>query len=632
MLCFLLVLLAFVCKLHVTIAAATEDEITNLPGWPTNVALPSKQYSGYLDIEDNTIHLHYWFVESELNPATAPTTIWFNGGPGCSSLDGFFYEQGPFELIESTESYAVHGVALKTREYRWNRIANMVFIEQPVGVGFSYGDSTVNINDNNDDNTALRNVQAVEAFFTKFPEYKGNEFYISGESYAGIYVPTLAEAILNATDHGTYTGATLTGIAVGNGCTGSETGICGYYDSDTCDGYYYETQFLANQAFFPPDLKVNISTFCDWSKCNNTVTVEQALSDECIAAVDAGAELLGWINVYNIYGECTVQTTCTEAGNWSGDDDNSVASSAHLRQMESGVGASVEGTLALVQEEKGYQKSKAGHIKHSYYRNNRKSRTPQRKLSTPHDDDDDYFVYPNFPVQYGPYGCIDSTLASNYLNDYKVQKAIHVEPISFCWGVCSDAPGFGYTETRTNLPKNTYPYLVERLKVVVYNGDWDACVPYTDNQAWTEGMGYPVEHPWKPWAFVAADNTTQVGGYEVVYDVSGVGAGTGSFKFMTVRGAGHMVPTDNPAAALEILSKLTGISDYGVGSTDDVYSNSNSNNDDDSDRKIMDRNIVIGIFVALTTVLACVIFYIMRRYKLEVKDSSDQAPLLFSTN
>jgi hypothetical protein len=68
------------------------------------------------------------------------------------------------------------------------------------------------------------------------------------------------------------------------------------------------------------------------------------------------------------------------------------------------------GTLALVQEEKGYQKSKAGHIKHSYYRNNRKSRAPQRKLSTPHDDDDDYFVYPNFPVQYGPYGCIDSTL------------------------------------------------------------------------------------------------------------------------------------------------------------------------------------------------------------------------------
>ena len=59
---------------------------------------------------------------------------------GCSSLDGFFYEQGPFELIESSASYAVHGVALKNRDFRWNRIANMLFIEQPVGVGFSYGD------------------------------------------------------------------------------------------------------------------------------------------------------------------------------------------------------------------------------------------------------------------------------------------------------------------------------------------------------------------------------------------------------------------------------------------------------------------------------------------------------------
>ena len=57
MLCFLLVLLAFVSKLHVTIAAATEDEITNLPGWPTNVALPSKQYSGYVLIHSLFTHV-----------------------------------------------------------------------------------------------------------------------------------------------------------------------------------------------------------------------------------------------------------------------------------------------------------------------------------------------------------------------------------------------------------------------------------------------------------------------------------------------------------------------------------------------------------------------------------------------
>ena len=66
-------------------------------------------------------------------------------------------------------------------------------------------------------------------------------------------------------------------------------------------------------------------------------------------------------------------------------------------------------------------------------------------------------------------------------------------------------------------------------------GDWDACVPYTDNEAWTEGMGYPVQVPWKPWAYTESDNTTQVGGYVVKYEVEG------QFEYRTVRSAGHMV-------------------------------------------------------------------------------------------
>ena len=65
-------------------------------------------------------------------------------------------------------------------------------------------------------------------FFELFPEYRNNPFYISGFSYGGIYVPTLAEAILQRTLDNTYTGAPLKGIAVGNGCTGGEIGICAY--------------------------------------------------------------------------------------------------------------------------------------------------------------------------------------------------------------------------------------------------------------------------------------------------------------------------------------------------------------------------------------------------------------------
>jgi carboxypeptidase C (cathepsin A) len=76
----------------------------------------------------------------------------------------------------------------------------------------------------------------------------------TGESYAGIYVPTLAEAIMHATDKGTYTGAPLKGIAVGNGCTGSELGICGFSNQ----GIYYEFKYLLGQAFISNDLK-NVS-------------------------------------------------------------------------------------------------------------------------------------------------------------------------------------------------------------------------------------------------------------------------------------------------------------------------------------------------------------------------------------
>jgi len=172
-------------------AAPASDEIVSLPGFPPGIPLPSKQYSGYLSISDlpndpnPPIHLHYWFVEAEQDPANAPVVFWFNGGPGCSSLDGFFYEHGPFELIgNSKNKWAVNGYELRLRPYRWNRLAHMVYVEAPVGVGFSYHDQKMYAN--NDDNTAARNLLGVEKFFELFPEYLRHDLFLTGESYAGV--------------------------------------------------------------------------------------------------------------------------------------------------------------------------------------------------------------------------------------------------------------------------------------------------------------------------------------------------------------------------------------------------------------------------------------------------------------
>ena len=101
-------------------------------------------------------------------------------------------------------------------------------------------------------------------------------------------------------------------------------------------------------------------------------------------------------------------------------------------------------------------------------------------------------------IPHGPNACIDSRAASDYLNDKFVMEAIHVQNPGYCWSVCSSAPGWHYTSTRPDLPTDTYPFLLKNIDVVVFNGDWDACVPYTDNDGWTKSMGFPVKQVQSP--------------------------------------------------------------------------------------------------------------------------------------
>ena len=110
---------------------ALADQVTNLPGAEA-LTVNFNQFSGYIKV-NGTKNLHYWLVESQGNPATDPVAFWTNGGPGCSGLLGAFTEQGPFRPNKD--------LTLSYNEYSWNTVANMVFIEAPCGVGFSYSDN-----------------------------------------------------------------------------------------------------------------------------------------------------------------------------------------------------------------------------------------------------------------------------------------------------------------------------------------------------------------------------------------------------------------------------------------------------------------------------------------------------------
>jgi len=463
---------AAVTLLATTIGAPAEDLINTLPGW--DGALPTKQYSGYLNVSA-TKRLHYWLVTSENNPDADPTVLWLNGGPGCSSLDGWAYEHGPFRINATDPTQLVQF------DYNWNKQANMLYLEAPVGVGFSYSTDQADYKCN-DDTTANDNLHAVEAFYTKFPELKPNGFFITGESYAGVYVPTLAEAIVWANNNGTYTGAELKGIAVGNGCSGHETGVCGGQRDK------YDTEYLLGTAFVSSQLKTKIRAKCDF---------DGAVSIVCEGLLAEMHAQVGHIDLYNVYGPCISGSGAQQAGSGSNKYKAPIGDSSLFN-------------------------SKLG----------------------------------------GPDACIDSILASTYFNRPEVYEAIHVVPPTHRWATCGTASGWSYESTRPNLPRDTYPLLAKSMRVIIYNGDWDACVPYTDNQAWTESMNFPVAAPWHPWTYeltAEGQTSSQVGGYSTVYKVPN---SNHNFTFITIRGGRHEVPETAPDKALEMLSRLLNAGDF----------------------------------------------------------------------
>ncbi|KAG7663308.1 uncharacterized protein J8A68_003140 [[Candida] subhashii] len=162
-----------------------------------------KQYSGYLDVEDEDKHFFYWFFESRNDPKNDPVILWLNGGPGCSSMMGLLFELGPASIDKNLNP--------KHNPYSWNNNASVIFLDQPVNVGFSHSSNSVN-----ETVTAGKDVYAfLELFFKQFPEYSNLDFHIAGESYAGHYIPAFATEILSHDDRS----FNLTSILIGNPLT-----------------------------------------------------------------------------------------------------------------------------------------------------------------------------------------------------------------------------------------------------------------------------------------------------------------------------------------------------------------------------------------------------------------------------
>ncbi|CAN0917268.1 Serine carboxypeptidase-like 40 [Linum grandiflorum] len=266
-----------------------DDLIGRLPGQPAAVSF--NQYGGYVNVDPvNGRNLYYYFVEAQHpNKDELPLVLWLNGGPGCSSLAyGAMTELGPFRV--GTDAKTLH-----INKYSWNKVANVLFVESPARVGFSYSNRPSDYI-TGDINTAEDNFVFMQNWLRRFPEYKGRDFYMTGESYAGHYVPQLAHNILMHMLMTHDKSINLKGIMVGNAVLNDETDNKAMYD-------YFSSHGMAS-----PEAVAAIHKYCDFSP--NFVGNQTA---ECKAAYHDVEVSIAPVFPYSIYDEaCLVYNGPTQ--------------------------------------------------------------------------------------------------------------------------------------------------------------------------------------------------------------------------------------------------------------------------------------------------------------------------------
>jgi cathepsin A (carboxypeptidase C) len=181
-------------------ARSTADRITHLPGYGS---VDEVQFAGYASVHGASgglapapaidARLFYWFVGAA-DHARKPTILWTNGGPGSSSFWGFFLENGPY-------SVDAKGKTLSRRPRAWNNHANYLIFEHPLSVTLSVAQEASDI-----PRTVEQGIdqlyQALLSFAKLHPEIGENPLILAGESYAGTYLPLLAQAIVEGNRSG----------------------------------------------------------------------------------------------------------------------------------------------------------------------------------------------------------------------------------------------------------------------------------------------------------------------------------------------------------------------------------------------------------------------------------------------
>ncbi|XP_048553096.1 serine carboxypeptidase-like 34 [Triticum urartu] len=416
-----------------TMAAQELDRVASLPGAPS-YSYAFKHYSGYVTTDEQLGKaLFYWFFEAMEKPDEKPLVLWLNGENFMGERwFGQAQELGPFlvkkdvpELELNPCQLAVPGLSSGC----W------IFIHEHVLRNRSTG-------------------RQFHGWFQRFPQHKMKEFYIAGESYAGHYIPQLANLIVDENKKASRENyINFKGILIGNAYMDGDTDLQGIVDSSW------------HHAIISDTLYATYLRSCNFSA--------EVLSRECEVAMGQFNVLHDLIDIYSLYAP-----NC----------------------------------------ERGYPDFNT-------------SFSPQIGPTTSR------FDLLRIPMGYDP---CTQTYATEYLNREDVQRALHANTtgVSYPYSLCRDSINVLWHDSDKTVLPIVKKLAQEGLRIWIFSGDTDGRIPTTSTRYTLKKLGLPIKEDWSPWF-----THKQVGGWSVVYD---------GLTFVTVRGAGHMVPTSRPEQALQL--------------------------------------------------------------------------------
>ncbi|XP_073122275.1 serine carboxypeptidase-like 42 isoform X1 [Henckelia pumila] len=255
-----------------------EDLVVKLPGQPV---VKFRQYAGYVDVDvTKGRSLFYYFVEAEEDPNHKPLTLWLNGGPGCSSMGGgAFTELGPFFPTGN-------GRGLRINSKSWNKASNLLFVESPAGVGWSYSNTSSDYT-TGDASTANDMHMFMMGWFKKFPSFKTRDLFLTGESYAGHYIPQLAIELLDHNKHSTDYKFNIKGILIGNPLLKLDRDVPATYE------------FFWSHGMISDEIGLAIMNDCEFE--DYTFATPHNVSKSCNDAITEANKIVGdYINNYDV--------------------------------------------------------------------------------------------------------------------------------------------------------------------------------------------------------------------------------------------------------------------------------------------------------------------------------------------